>query len=103
MITVYYCRDGGATMNNPWPSEYGCGPYPTADEAEAAMLARVPEGQPDITRIDAADAVERWQIAAGAAGDDAMVETCVRTLEGDRDALAAWCRCEREADASHSL
>jgi hypothetical protein len=32
----------------------GCGPYPTADEAEAAMLARVPEGQPDITPAEAA-------------------------------------------------
>lgn len=67
------------------------------------MLARVPEGTPDITSIDASEAVERWRVAAGEAGDDAMVETCERTLEGDPAALAAWCRCEREADASFSL
>jgi hypothetical protein len=103
MITVYYCRDGGATMNNPWRNEMGCGPFPTAEEAEAAMLARVPEGQPDITSTDATDAVEQWRIAAGEAGDDAMVETCSRTLDGDHAALSAWCRCEREADASFSL
>lgn len=103
MVTVYFCRDGGVTMNNPWTNQMGCGPWPTADEAAAAMLARVPEGTPDITSIDASEAVERWRVAAGEAGDDAMVETCERTLEGDPAALAAWCRCEREADASFSL
>jgi hypothetical protein len=53
--------------------------------------------------FDASTAVERWKIEAGEAGDDAMVKTCRRTLDGDPEALAAWCRCEREADASHSL
>jgi hypothetical protein len=103
MITVYYCRDGGPMMDNPWPNVSGCGPYPTADEAEAAMLARVPGGVADITPLDATDAVEKWMVEAGEAGDEAMVATCRRTLDGDVDALAAWCRCEREADASHSL
>lgn len=103
MMKVYYCRDGGPTMNNPWHNQYGCGPYPTAGEAEAAMLARTPGGEPDVTMLDATEAVERWQVAAGEAGDDAMVETCERTLAGDAAALAAWCRCEREADASFSL
>jgi hypothetical protein len=103
MITVYYCRDGGPMMDNPWPNVSGCGPYPTADEAEAAMLARFPGGEADITPLDATDAVQKWMVEAGEAGDDAMVETCRRTLDGDPEALAAWCRCEREADASHSL
>jgi hypothetical protein len=103
MITVYYCRDGGPMMNNPWPNVMGCGPHPTADEAEAAMLARVAGGLPEITATDATDAVERWLVEAGEAGDDAMVETCRMTIDGDAAALAAWCRCEREADASFSL
>ncbi len=103
MITVYYCRDIGPMMDNPWRNHAGCGPYPTADEAEAAMMARVPGGEPDVMHFDASAAVERWKIEAGEAGDDAMVETCARTLDGDPAALAAWCRCEREADASHSL
>lgn len=103
MITVYYCRDSGPMMDNPWPNVMGCGPYPTADEAEAAMLARVPGGQPDVTAADATEAVERWQVAAGEAGDDAMVETCRLTLDGGAAALAAWCERERTADASFSL
>lgn len=103
MITVYYCRDCGPTMNNPWTNQMGCGPYPTPEQAEAAMLARVPDGQPDITPADATEAVERWQVAADEAGDDAMVETCEKTLAGDAAALAAWCECERNADASFSL
>ena len=41
MIAVYYCRDCGPTMNNPWRNQMGCGPHPTPEEAEAAMLARV--------------------------------------------------------------
>ena len=103
MITVYYCRDGGPLMDNPWPNEIGCGPYPTEAEAVAAMTARVPDGLPETVAIDATDAVERWRVDAGEAGDDAMVETCDRVLDGDAAALAAWCRCEREADASFSL
>lgn len=103
MLKVYYCRDGGPTMHNPWPSAIGCGPYPTEAEAIAAMTARVPDGLPETVAVDATDAVERWQIAAGEAGDDAMVETCERALAGDAAALAAWCECEREADASFSL
>lgn len=103
MIKVYYCRDGGPTMHNQWPNEMGCGPYSTAGEAEAAMLEVVACGQPDTTTADATEAVERWKVAAGEAGDDAMVETCERTLAGDATALAAWCRCEREGDASFSL
>lgn len=103
MLKVYYCRDGGPMMNNPWPNQYGCGPYPTADEAEAAMLARATGAEPVVTMLDATEAVERWQVAASEAGDDAMVETCQRTLAGDAAALAAWCECEREADASFSL
>jgi hypothetical protein len=103
MITVYYCRDMGPMRENPWPNGAGCGPYPTAEEAEAAMLARVPGGEPDAMPFDASTAVERWKIEAGEAGDDAMVETCERTLDGDPAALAAWCRCERDGNACHSL
>ena len=87
MITVYYCRDSGPMMDNPWPN----------------VMGRVPGGQPDVTAADATEAVERWQVAAGEAGDDAMVETCRLTLDGDAAALAAWCECERTADASFSL
>ena len=103
MIQVYFCRDDGPMMDNPWAAVMGCGPYPTAGEAEAAMLARVPGGQPDVTAIDATDAVERWMVAAGEAGDDAMVETCRLTLDGDTAALAAWCKVERTGDPSFSL
>lgn len=103
MIQVYFCRDGGPMMDNPWPCVDGCGPYPTEAEAIAAMTAKVPDGLPETVAVDATDAVERWKFAAGEAGDDAMVETCDRTLAGDAAALAAWCRCEREADATFSL
>jgi hypothetical protein len=103
MIKVYYCRDGGPMMDNPWANVMGCGPYPTAGEAEASMLARVPGGQPDVTAADATEAVERWMVEAGEADDDAMVETCRLALDGDAAALAAWCKCERTADASFSL
>lgn len=103
MITVYYCRDGGPMMDNPWPHQMGCGPYPTEAEAIAAMLAKVPGGLPETTAIDATDAVERWKDDAGDAGDDAMVATCERTLDGDTAALAAWCKVERTGDSSFSL
>ena len=103
MINVFYCRDIGPLMNNPWPNANGCGPYPTAEEAEAAMLRRVPSGDADITELEATDAVEKWMDEAGKAGDDAMVETCRRTLDGDHEALAAWCRCERDGDAARAI
>lgn len=36
--------------------------------------------------------VRQWQIEAGAAGDQVMVETCERALAGD---AAAWAEVER--------
>lgn len=103
MIEVFYCRDERG-YDPRLPSHVdGCGPYPTAAEAEAAMLARISDGVPEVTTADATDAILAWQREAGEAGDHAMVETCERTMDGDAEALAAWCRCEREADASHSL
>jgi hypothetical protein len=103
MITVFYARDGRGFDRSLGPNEMGCGPYPTEDEAVAAMLAKRPDGQPDVTAADAAEAVRRWRVEAGEAGDLAMVETCDRTEAGEPEALAAWCRCEREADSSHAL
>jgi len=81
----------------------GCGPYPTAAEAVAAMLVKRPDGQPEVVEGDAAEAVRWWRQAADEVGDSAMVETCDRTEAGEPEALAAWCRCEREADSSHAL
>lgn len=104
MITVYCCRDArGYDPRLQRANESGVGPYATAEEAEAAMLAIVPEGQPEIVECDAETAVIGWRQAAGEAGDLAMVETCDRTLAGEAEAIVAWCRCEREADSSYSL
>lgn len=103
MITVFYARDDRGFDRRLGPSEMGCGPYPTANEAVAAMLAKVPDGLPVVVEADAADAVRGWRADADEVGDVAMVETCDRTEAGDPEAIAAWCRCEREADSSYSL